>query len=147
MPKEGALSMLSLYNIATMNAALLLPLDPTVHRLLSDQIHDAVTSGLADLTHLLVVEENDTEADFVGEAAFSPFYNPLSETRYGDPGFSPIWCWADRLEDWGWIALHTVGDGGFAFIILVPDREGIDPKLLTMFREFIIPSEITYHAP
>lgn len=70
------------------------------------------------------------------EAAFSPFHNSLSETRFGDPGFEPSWCWLDRLEGWGWEAIHTIGNDGFAFILLVPDIEGIDPVLLALLREF-----------
>lgn len=111
-------------------------LDPTLHRLLSDRIQDAIASGLADLTHIIIVEPGDTESDFIREAAFSPFHNSLSETRFGDPYFEPPWCWLDRLDGWGWEAIHTIGNDGFAFIILVPDVEGVDPLLLVMLREF-----------
>ena len=129
--------MISLPDLESMLAFLDQPLEPTLRQQIADNVHDAVTSGLADLTHLIVVEENDTEEDFLQTAAFSPYWNPLSCTRIGDPGFSPIWCWADQLGCWGWVALHTVGNGGFAFIILIPDREGIDPTLRTMCRVFV----------
>lgn len=129
--------MISLPDLGSMLAFLDRPLEPAVREQIANHIHDAVSSGLADLTHLILVEENDTEEDFLHAVAFSPFRNPLSQTRLGDPGFSPIWCWADRLEGWGWAAVHTVGNGGFAFIILIPDKEGIDPMLRAMCREFV----------
>lgn len=109
---------------------------PTLHHLLTERIQDAIACGLADLTHIIVVQPGDTEADFIREAAFSPFRNTISETRFGDPDFEPPWCWLDRLDGWGWEAIHTVGNSGFAFIILVPDIDGIDPTLLALLREF-----------
>ena len=76
------------------------------------------------------------EADFQREAAFSPFHNPLSETRFGDPEFSPGWDWAGRQH--GWFEWFTVvGNDGFAFVVLVPDAETIDPMLLAMLREHV----------
>jgi len=129
--------MLSLYDIDTMKAALLLPLDPALHCLLSDHIKDAIACGLEGLTHLIVVMPGDEEGDFIREAAFSPFWNPLSETRFGDPAHIPPWDWADRLDGWGWEFIRTVGNDGFAFIMLVSDSEGIDPVLRAMCRELI----------
>ena len=129
--------MISLPDLPSMLSFLDQPLDPTLREQIAAHVHDAVTSGLADLTHLIVVEENDTEEDFLHAAAFSPYWNPLSCTRFGEPGFSPIWCWADQLEGWGWVALHTVGNDGFAFIIIIPDKEGIDPMLRAMCRAFL----------
>ena len=128
--------MLSLYDLDTMTAALSLPLDPTLHRLLADRIHDTVACGLGDMTHIIVVQPGDGEADFITEAAFSPFWNPTSAARYGDPEFEPQWDWAGKQDGWfEWI--KTIGNGGFAFIVLVPDREEIDAPLLAMCRAFI----------
>lgn len=127
--------MLSLYDLDTMNAALLLPLDRTLHRLLSDRVRDVIACGLEELTHIIVVEPGDGEDDWIREA-FSPFWNSLSETRYGDPGHIPPWDWVDHLDGWGWAFFRTIGNGGFAFIIFVPDVEGVDPMLLAMLKEF-----------
>lgn len=128
--------MLSLPNLYAMEAALAGPLQPTLHRLISDRLTDAVACGVEHLTHLIVVEPGDTENDFQQEAAFSPFQNPLSETRYGDPDFVPLWDWAGQHDGWyEWFKI--VGNDGFAFIVLVPDEEGVDPLLLTMLREHV----------
>ncbi|KXU29485.1 hypothetical protein A0J57_23145 [Sphingobium sp. 22B] len=132
--------MLSLYDINTMNAALSLPLDPILHRLLSDRVRDTIACGLEKLTHILVVESGDEEGDFIREAAFSPFRNPLSETRYGDPDHIPPWDWADCLDGWGWEFIRTIGNDGFAFIVLVPDRDEIEPTLRAMCASYITPT-------
>jgi hypothetical protein len=128
--------MLSLHDMPSMLAALDLPLDPTLHRLLADRIHDTIACGLGDMTHIIVVEPGDREADFLREAAFSPFWNPTLPLRYGEVGFEPPWDWAGKHDGWfEWI--KTVGNSGFAFIVLVPDREEIDPTLAAMCKEFI----------
>ncbi|KFD25819.1 hypothetical protein [Sphingobium yanoikuyae] len=119
-------------SVTDLSADLPRHIEPTLHRLLSDRIQDARACGLGDLTHIIVVEPGDGEGDFIREADFSPFRNLLSETRFGDQGFEPPWCWHDRPEGWGWEAIHTVGNDGFAFIILVPDATGIDQALLAM---------------
>lgn len=123
-------------SIIDLHVALPGNLHPSLRRLLTARIQDSLASGLDGMTHIIVVEPGDTEADFIREAAFSPLHNTLSMTRYGDPGFEPPWCWLGRLEPWGWEAIYTIGNGGFAFIILVPDSEDIDPRLLAMVWEF-----------
>lgn len=128
--------MLSLPNLYAMEAALAGPLDPVLHRLMSDRVTDAIACGVEHMTHLLIVEPGDGETDFQREAAFSPFCNPLSETRYGDPDFMPGWDWAG-LHD-GWYEWFTcIGNDGFAFIVLVPISEGVDQMLLAMLREHV----------
>ncbi|PZU60278.1 MAG: hypothetical protein DI547_04500 [Sphingobium sp.] len=117
-----------------MEVALTQPLDAALHALISDRLADAIACGVEHMTHLIVVEPGDGESDFQREAAFSPFHNPLSETRFGDPDFFPGWDWAGRHDGWfEWFTI--VGNDGFAFVVLVPDAETIDPTLLAMLRE------------
>lgn len=125
-----------MFSITNLHAELPAEIDPFTRKLLTDRIRDAIVRGLAEMTHILLVERDDGEGDFLREAAFSPFYNPLSETRFGHPDFEPPWCWSGQIEHWGWEAIHTVGNGGFAFIILVPETKGINPTLLAMLRDF-----------
>ena len=128
--------MLSLPNLYAIEAVLAGPLDSKLRQLLSDRLTDAIACGCEHLTHLIICEPGDTEADFRREGAFSPFCNPLSDTRYGDPGFEPHWDWAgchDGFYEW----LTCIGNDGFAFIVLVPDSEGVDPQLLAMLREHV----------
>jgi hypothetical protein len=107
-------------------------IDPALRQLLADRVHDWAAIGLLDLTHLLVVEPGDTEDDIISEVAFSPLVD-LDGRRLGDDGFVPPVDW---LSDAGgyFELIKTVGNGGFAFHILVPDRDGVDPELLALFR-------------
>lgn len=110
--------MLSFDTKASLIEALALPLDPVLHGLLTARINDALARGLADLTHILVVQPGDTEADVVEAIGFSPLVHRIHGTRYGDPDHEPDWDW--RLEHEGWVELgYCVGDSGFAFIILL----------------------------
>lgn len=128
--------MQSLPNLYAMEAALAGPMEPVLHRLVSDRLTDAIACGVEHLTHLIIVEPGDAEADFQREAAFSPFHAPLSDTRYGDEDFLPNWDWAGHHGGWyEWFKI--VGNDGFAFIVLVPDVEGVDPLLLSMLRTYV----------
>ena len=128
--------MISLPTYAAMKAALLQIQDKTLYRIVNDRLSDAVACGCEHMTHILIIEPGNGEAEFLREAAFTPFRNPLSDTRYGQSGFEPHWDWAGQHQGWfEW--LTCIGNAGFAFIVLVPDRDDIDPMLLAMLREFI----------
>ena len=94
--------MLSFYDRASLRRALTLPLRADLKELLHKRIYQIFGDGLADLTHLLVIEAGDTEAMVRAEVAFSP------------------------LEDHGgWFELtFCVGNDGFAFVLLVQDEPG-----------------------
>ncbi|MBA3510454.1 hypothetical protein [Sphingomonas sp.] len=110
-------------------------IDPTLKRLLADRVHDWTATGLLDLTHLLVVEAGDTEESIVEAAGFSPLTNTLDGRRFGSAGFEPQFEW---LSDVGghYELIQTVGNDGFAFHIFIPDREGVDPELLALCRNY-----------
>jgi hypothetical protein len=129
--------MLSFPDFASLQSALTLPLDATLHRLIFERVANAIACCVENMTHILVVEPGDTEADFLREAAFSPFTNPSSECRYGDPAFHPHWDWVGWHHGWfEW--LTCIGDSGFALIVFVPARDGVDPRLVAMLQEFIL---------
>ena len=113
--------MLSFYDRESLRRALTLPLRANLKELLHKRIHQIFNDGLADLTHLLVIEAGDTEAMVCDEIGFSPL--DVEGVRYGSPGFIHRWSW---LEDHGgWFELiFCVGNDGFAFVLLVKDSPG-----------------------
>ncbi len=113
--------MLSFYDRASLRHALILSLQADLKELLHTRIHQIFDDGLADLTHLLVIEAGDTEVMVRHEIGFSPL--EVEEVRYGSPSFLPRW---DGLEDHGgWFELvFCVGNDGFAFVLLVQDEPG-----------------------
>lgn len=126
--------MLSLFDRASMEAALSLPLEPTLHRLLTTRISHTESMGLTEMTHLLVVHIGDSEAAIVEAIGFSPLVNPIDGSRYGSATFLPFWDW---LQDHrGWFELVVaVGNSGFAYVLLIEVGEG---ALSAMCREFAV---------
>ncbi len=61
--------------------------DPRLAELLANRGRDWASTGLLDLTLLLVVEAGDTEESIVEAAGFSPLVNPIDGIRWGSPGF------------------------------------------------------------
>jgi hypothetical protein len=93
-------------------------------------------AGLLDLTHILVIEPGDTEQAIVDAIGFSPLVSPLDGWRYGSNNFHPYWDGPVWRHD-GWFELIvTVGNDGFAFILLIADEPGMLPELLDLCREF-----------
>lgn len=123
--------MLSIYDQATAREALDQPLDPILRSILRDRLSDAAAIGLADQTHIIVIQPGDTESMVVGEIGWSPLIDPMSEARYSEPGFQPYWTWFQELGGW-YELLHTVGNSGFAYMLLIEKAEGVWPDLLQM---------------
>lgn len=116
--------MLSFYDRASLRHALTLPLRAGLKELLHKRIHQIFDDGLADLTHLLVIEAGDTEAMVRKEILFSPL--EVEGVRYGSPGFIPRW---DTIYDHGpaYEMIYCMGNDGFAFLLLVIKAEEGSP--------------------
>lgn len=130
--------MLSLYDGASIERALSLPMDPRLHDLLASRIATLSSRcGPAsdDLTHFLVVEAGDTEAAIVAEIGFSPLVNIIDGVRFGSPGFHQSWDWLQDLGGW-FELIMAVGNGGFAFVLLIQDVAGVEPELLNLCRTY-----------
>lgn len=108
--------MIEIYDDATLEAALATPLDAITRDLVGRIVSDARASGLwANLTCILVVEPDDT-AEVIGDTlGFSPLEGP-----FGEAG-SPYWTWLETHRGWHEMLL-TVGNEGFAYFLLIPDR-------------------------
>lgn len=113
--------MLSFYDHASLRHALTLPLRADLKELLHKRINQIFDDGLADLTHLLVIEADDTEAMLQKEIGFSPL--EVEGVRYGAPGFTPRWNWIHNHGGW-FELIFCVGNDGFAFVLLVQDGAG-----------------------
>lgn len=108
--------MLSLIDPAAMIAAL-----PTLAQLPRQRVQETLDGQLANLTHILIIGHNETEADIISEIGFSPL--DLERLRFSDSGLEPAW---DVLHDHGgWFELAwCVGNSGFAYMLLVEQCEG-----------------------
>jgi len=95
-----------------------MPMAPQLRTLLTQHV-EQLAPDLAGMTHYLVVERHDTEADLVRELGFCPI-----EVTDGVPS----WDWL--YDHGGWYELiMTVGDSGFLYIMFVEHGEGAIPTL------------------
>lgn len=126
--------MISIYDTATLDTALAQAMKAELRSHIERHINLARKNGLAaDATHILVIEPGDNERTIEDEIGFSPVID--SDGRcHGDPAFVPYWA---HLQDQGdhYELIDTIGNSGFAFIILVPKLPGVWPELLALCRE------------
>ena len=128
--------MLSLYDTQSTEAALACPLQPALRKLLTDRIKDTAASDLLELTHLLVVQPGDCEHDIADEICLTPLTNPLDGQRFGSPEFQPWWDYLEAHDGY-FEMIITVGNSGFAFILLIEDADGVQPALLELCRTYL----------
>jgi len=120
--------MLNLPDRASQLAVLHQPLDPVLHGRINGRVQDALSLGLADLTHIVVVEPYDDEDDLIEVLGFSPLVSRLDGTP-----LQADWDWIEQHT--GWFELvYTVSNDGFGFLVLVQDAPGVLPDLLALCR-------------
>lgn len=118
--------MLNLPTLADLQAAAESVVCPKLKTLLADRLADTVHCGLQDMTHVLVVEAGDSEKAIVEAIGFTPAVSRIDGVRN-----SADWDWLERHD--GWLELlYTVGNDGFAYIILVEDGPGAMHGLVTL---------------
>ena len=111
--------MIDLPDMDSIEAVLTQPIDATLRKLLDDRLSDTRHCGLENYTHVLVIEEGDTESAVIAAIGFSPLRSRIDGTPE-----QPDWDWCERVAD-GWIeTLWCVGNSGFAFIVLIEDADG-----------------------
>lgn len=121
--------MINLPDADAIRAALVQPLDEHLHQLLAGRLHDSIACGLGDLTHMLVIQPGDCEADIVEAIGFSPLVSRLDGER-----FQADWDWIERHDGW-WELVYTVGDSGFAYLVFVEIADGVLPDLFRLCAE------------
>jgi hypothetical protein len=111
-------------------------LDPPMRAAVETELA-LLTAGdhdLTELTDILLLTGKESEADIGREVGFSPLIGPLSNVRFGEPGFEPGW---DHLSLRGGVFRFVFTFGSTqATILLVPDADGILPELLTLCRHY-----------
>ena len=109
--------------------------DPQLLELVQGHLITAKENGLENLTVIAVIEPADSEHTIIDALGFSPLQNPLTETRFGDAEFIPAWDWLE-VGSCGWFEIiWTVGNAGFAYLILLEDKPGVLPDLVELCRQ------------
>ena len=91
----GDTTMLNFPDRASQLSVLDQPLEPTLHALIKGRVQDAAALGLADATHIVVIEPYDTEDDLIEALGFSPLVFRLDGTV-----LQPDWDWLERHPGW-----------------------------------------------
>lgn len=126
--------MISIYDTASLREALAQPMKAELRSHIERHIRLARQNGLADdATHIVVIQPGDTENQIEAETGFSPVVD-LQGLRFGDAGFIPYW---DNLQDLGdhYELIQTIGNSGFAFVLLIEQAEGMWPELLALCQQ------------
>lgn len=109
-------------------------LDPPMRAALEAELA-LLTAGehdLTDWTDIALIQPGESEDDIGRAVGFSPLIDPISNVRFGKPGFEPGW---DHLSMRGCVFRFVFTFGStHATILLVPDADGILPELLTLCR-------------
>ncbi len=123
--------MLSLYDKASIAAAMGQSIDPALRALLETRLDQAAKADLLDLTQILVIQPGDSEALIIAEIGFSPMAEPLDGICFGTAGFYPHWAWLHDRGGWYEMIL-TVGDTGFAVLLFIEKAASAIPELIAM---------------
>ncbi|WP_447750837.1 hypothetical protein [Sphingopyxis fribergensis] len=118
--------MIDLPDLDAILVALRSPLAPDLHALIASRLEDAFACDLADLTHILVIQPGNTEAQIINAIGFSPLVSRMDGNR-----LQPDWDYIEPHPGW-WELIYTVGDTGFAFLVFVERADGIIPELLKL---------------
>lgn len=111
--------MINLPTIEDLKAAVETETRPALRTLLAGRMADTIKCGLEELTHVLVIEADDPEWAIVEAIGFTPL-----RSRIENRANQPDWNWIEQHPGW-WELLYTVGNSGFAYIVLVEDDSGM----------------------
>lgn len=108
--------------------------DPQLRRLLQNRFEQPAgyDCPINELARFQIIEPGDDVDELLT--------NAVDGSCYGHPDFVPSWEW---IEDHGcWFeAAFILDDSGFGHVYFVPDRDGIDPDLLSLCRASTAASE------
>ena len=130
--------MISLFDRPSLEDALDAFVRPDLKPVLYARIRHSLDEGLADLTHIVVVERQDTEQTIIDEIGFAPTTNPVDGIHYASPDFIPNWAWLEDMDGW-FEMIWPVADSGFAFIFLIEDTPGASSEMPIMCRRYVGP--------
>jgi len=137
--------MLSLTNRAAVEAAIN---DATLDLALRDllalrarQLEDDTEPDveLGDLAAFHVVTAGDGMKEIEDGIGFPVDVNLVDSVRFGDPEYTPSWEWMEHHGGYFELAF-VLSDDGFGHILLVPDRQDIDQRLLDLCRSHLTPA-------
>ena len=121
---------------ASLSRALRTPIDLRLKRLLierRDQL--GVDQDLSTIARFVIVQPGDSLAALESKLGYSVFLNPVDESQFGEPEFSPRWEWiADHGHCFEMVFIFD--DNGFAHVVLVQNSPMQNRKLRALCQSF-----------
>jgi len=127
--------MLTITDGGSLAHALKTSIDRRLKRLLIER-RDQLDGDIKNKARFVIVRPGDTIEALEAALSFSVFQNPGDGTRFGDPDFTPGWEW---IEDHDHIfeLVFIFTDDGFAYVVMVENKKGVDPDLLRLCRLYV----------
>jgi hypothetical protein len=118
---------------------------PDIRRLVWMRFHQITAGEVYDHDRhgeLIVVEPGDSVATLEEASGCPILHNPYEKTRFGEPGFSPVFEAIDEHATCFEIVV-ILNDDGFGVAMFVPKHHDVDADLLSMCAEFSVPAART----
>lgn len=122
-----------LFDTASLERALDLPLDLNLRRLLRERVNHLTDETVRDCTYFLVVDAESTLEDVCDELGWSPVVD-LDGERFGSPTFTPFHAYL--ADHGGWFELLFGAGNDAVFTLLIEDDDKGDPDLLALCRAY-----------
>lgn len=124
------------------DAALTVALSSSIDTRLKDLLRqrrsalDELNLPFEAMAKFVVVQPGDSIEALEAELGFSITYDRFSCSTFGCPGFTPAWEWV--LEhDHCYETVFVLSDDGYAVVLFVQKRPGVDALLLAMLKAFM----------
>lgn len=125
--------MLIIDNTDDLRKALKSELPASVKALLQER------ADLIDLATFIIPQPGDTVSAIEAAGGIGIATNMIDGSRYGEEGYMPSFEWA--ADHGGAIEMPFIlSDDGSGTVLIVPDVDGIDPKLLAIARHYATPA-------
>ncbi len=93
-----------------------------------------------ELGPMIVIEPGDTASELETVMGFSIFEGIFDESRFGDEDFTPSFEFAEAIGDNLFELVYVINDGGYGYDIFIPNRPGIDSKILAFCQTYAVPA-------
>lgn len=120
------------YDSGTIRASLTLGLEPELHDLLAARIVQLEAEGLLDMTEIVVIDSDTSEAELIAAIGFTPLIDADGH-RFGESDFCPTLDYVSRVSASYQEAIQCIGMSGFCFQLMIHDDA--DARFVALCRE------------
>lgn len=115
--------------------------DINIRDLIAQRFQEMAVDGnnYDDLGMFVLAQPGDSIADLENAGGTRITTDIFTDSKYGDPDFSPSFDLLEEHRGHCWEMVHILNDSGYAVITIIPSQDGIDRELLKFCREYAVP--------